>query len=56
MLKAIPLTASWDESGNVVLTVEINLPQEQISFPEAFRICRQIETLFTENKEKEAEQ
>lgn len=42
MLKVIPLSATWNESGNVVLTVEITLSQKEISIPEAFRICDQI--------------
>lgn len=45
MFKAIPLSAHWSESCNAVLTVEITLPQKEISKPDAFRICGQIEAL-----------
>lgn len=44
-MRVNPVSATWSESGDVVLTVEISLPQKDISKPEAYRICKQIETL-----------
>lgn len=37
-----PISASWDEGGNVILEVSITLPQQTISKPEALRICELI--------------
>ena len=50
-----PISASWDEGGNVILEVSITLPQQTISKPEALRICELINHALSLDPLKQAE-